>query len=88
MADKVVHLERQLKALANRRRLAIVRLLLLRKSATVSEIAAHIKLSMPAASRHLGQLARADLVESEQVNTMVNYSLSKDAGLIAALHLN
>ncbi|MEK7601736.1 MAG: metalloregulator ArsR/SmtB family transcription factor [Patescibacteria group bacterium] len=85
MADKLVELEKVLKALANRRRLAIVRYLLSRKNASVGEIAGHLRLSMAATSRHLRQLAHSDLVSTEQVSTVVNYSLSKDTSLIAAL---
>ncbi|OGG53322.1 hypothetical protein A3C20_04830 [Candidatus Kaiserbacteria bacterium RIFCSPHIGHO2_02_FULL_55_25] len=87
MADRIVELEKTLKALANKRRLAIVRYLLVHKHASVTELASHLKLSIAATSRHLRQLANADLVDTEQVSTTVNYSLSKDSGLIAALRL-
>jgi len=33
----------------------------------------------------LRQLANADLVSTEQVSTVVNYSLSKEAPLVAAM---
>ena len=85
MADKLVELEKVFKALANKRRLAIVKYLLSHKSASVGEIAEFLKLSIAATSRHLRQLANADLVSTEQVSTVVNYSLSKEAPLVAAM---
>jgi len=76
--DRLIEAERILKALANRRRLAIVRFLHGRDSASVGDISAHIRLSFAATSRHLRVLAAANLVENEQVNTTVNYFLPKD----------
>ena len=84
MAERLVELEKSLKALANRRRLAVVKYLTSHKYASVGEIAWHLKLSVAATSRHLRQLANADIVATEQVGTIVNYSLSKDSGLISA----
>jgi len=76
--NRIIDSERVLKALANRRRLAIVQFLHAKGPASVGGIAEHIRLSFAATSRHLRALAGADLVESEQVNTTVNYSLPKD----------
>ena len=82
-------LERPLKALANRRRLAIVRLLKQRHKVSVGNIAHDIKLSFTATSKHLGVLAAADIVEREQVNLNMFYSISptvpKPARLIISL---
>ena len=67
--------ERILKALANRRRLLILKLLTKKDAAPVTSIAEDIRRSVAATSRHLRLLAGADLVESEQQGTIVNYSL-------------
>jgi DNA-binding transcriptional ArsR family regulator len=69
-------LEKQLKALANRRRLAILRHLKIRREATVSEIADAIHLSLKATSKHLGMLSALDIVEREQRSLQVFYRLS------------
>lgn len=58
--------EKVLKALANKRRLAILRYLKKEKEATVSEIAAAIKLSFKATSKHLQILSSAEIVEKDQ----------------------
>lgn len=88
MSNKLVELERTLKALANKRRLTIVRFLLSKKAASVGDIAEHLKLSIAATSRHLRQMANASLVGTEQVHTTVNYSLVRNNELIAILKLN
>ncbi len=69
-------LERTLKALANRRRLAIVRSLKEAGELSVSEIAERIHLSLKATSKHLGVLTAADIVEREQRSLRMIYSLS------------
>lgn len=69
-------LERILKALANKRRLAIVRFLRKEKEATVGDIAETIKLSFKATSKHLGILASADIVDKEQRSLQMWYRLS------------
>ena len=69
-------IERQLKALANRRRLAIIKFLKKSGKASVSNIAKEIKLSFKSTSRHLAVLSAADLVEREQVNLNVFYFLA------------
>ena len=68
--------ERILKALANRRRLAIIQFLKKEKEATVGDIAEHIHLSFKATSKHLGVLAAVDIVEKEQRSLQMWYSLS------------
>lgn len=70
-------LERQLKALANRRRLAIIKHLKKRSSASVGDIAKEIKLSFKSTSRHLAVLSAADIVEKEQVNLYMFYRLNR-----------
>jgi DNA-binding transcriptional ArsR family regulator len=69
-------IEKILKALANRRRLAIVRFLRKEKEATVGEIAEVIRLSFKATSKHLGVLASADIVDKEQRSLQMWYRLS------------
>jgi DNA-binding transcriptional ArsR family regulator len=69
--------EKQLKALANRRRLAIVKYLNKAPKASVGEIAKEIRLSFKATSKHLGILRTSDIVEYEQVNLQMLYSLSR-----------
>lgn len=71
-------LERILKALANRRRLAILKYLKDHKEASVGEIASAIKLSFKATSKHLAILAAVDLVEREQRSLQMFYRLSKN----------
>jgi len=71
----IKHLERILKALANRRRLAILQFLKKEKEANVSDIAEAINLSFRATSKHLGILAAADLVEREQRGLQMWYKI-------------
>lgn len=66
-------LERVLKALANRRRLAILRFLKKSGESNVTEIAEEIKLSVKSTSRHLSVLFAADLVERDQRSLEVYY---------------
>ncbi len=69
-------LERCLKALANKRRLAIIKLLKAQKEATVGEIASAIKLSFKSTSRHLAVLKAADIVDAEQRSISNYYRLA------------
>ena len=68
-------LEKSLKALANKRRLAIIKCLKSQKEASVGKIAEEIKLSFKATSKHLSILSNADVVEKEQKSLYVVYSL-------------
>lgn len=70
------HHEKILKALANRRRLEIVKYIKEKKEANVGDIAEHIKLSFKSTSRHLAILSGADLLEKEQRSLSVFYSLA------------
>jgi DNA-binding transcriptional ArsR family regulator len=74
--------EKILKALANRRRLAILKLLNKTTKASVGEIAREIKLSFKATSKHLGILRNADILEREQVNLQMYYSLIRPTSSI------
>lgn len=86
---KEKELERTLKALANKRRLAILSYIKKQKEASVGEIADNVKLSLKAASKHLGILAAASIVDREQVVFQgiyrINDTLSEPARLILAL---
>lgn len=68
--------EKILKALANKRRLAIVQFLKNNPQGSVGEIAEAIKLSFKATSKHLAILSAADIVDPEKRSLQVYYSLS------------
>jgi len=70
-------IEKTLKALANRRRLAILKYLDKKSKASVGEIAKEIKLSFKATSKHLGILRNADILDREQVNLQMFYYLGR-----------
>lgn len=74
-------LERVFKGLANRRRLAIIKLLHREKELPVAEIARRIKLSFTATSKHLGLLQRLDILDRRQQSLSVFYSLSSEPPL-------
>jgi DNA-binding transcriptional ArsR family regulator len=69
-------LERELKALANKRRLAIIKFLRQNKEATVGDIAEAIKLSFKSTSKHLAVLKAVDIVEYEQRSLSYYYKLA------------
>lgn len=71
----MTNLERELKALANKRRLAIVNFLDNKTEASVGDTADHIRLSFKATSKHLLILAAADIVDKEQKSKTVFYRL-------------
>lgn len=73
---EIKNLEKILKALANRRRLAILRYLKREKEATVGDIADKINLSFKSTSRHLSVLSAADILEKEQRSLKVFYKLA------------
>ena len=76
MASTERELEKQLKALANRRRLAILKYLKNNKEVAVGEIAHKINLSFKSTSKHLALLAALDIVEREQRSLQMFYSLT------------
>ena len=78
MAVGEKNLEKTLKALANQRRIAIVRFVRQKKEASVGDIAEAIKLSFKATSRHLGRLLAADILDKEQRSLQVFYRISND----------
>lgn len=68
--------EKILKALANRRRLQIIKYIKDKKLATVTSIAEHIKLSFKSTSKHLAVLFGAGIVDKEQKNLSMLYSVA------------
>ena len=76
MAIQERELEKQLKALANRRRLAILKHLKRNSEATVADIAKAITLSFKATSKHLRMLTAIDILEREQRNVQMFYRLA------------
>ena len=83
----MVKLERQLKAVANRRRLAILAFLKKNKFASVGEIADAIKLSFKATSKHLLILANMEILEKDQENLQMFYRVSKSQASSVVRHL-
>lgn len=69
-------LEKVLKALANQRRLKIVKFLIVRKEASVGTIAAELKLSFKATSKHLAILVATNILDKEQRSTTMIYYIS------------
>ncbi|MDE2078986.1 MAG: winged helix-turn-helix transcriptional regulator [Patescibacteria group bacterium] len=78
MKNKDAELERVLKALANRRRIAIVRYLKTRKEAVVGDVASEIKLSFKSTSHHLAILSAAGILEKEQRSLNMYYCIAAD----------
>lgn len=76
-------LERILKSLANKRRLAILKYLKKNREASVGEIAGAIHLSLKATSKHLGVLAATDIVVRDQRSMQMFYSISKELHVCA-----
>ena len=75
---KEKELERIFKALANRRRLAIIFFIRKKKQANVGEIAEAIKLSFKSTSRHLSILVSSGILDREQNSLYSIYSFSTD----------
>ncbi|MEK9179998.1 MAG: metalloregulator ArsR/SmtB family transcription factor [Patescibacteria group bacterium] len=69
-------LEKIFKGLANRRRLAILRLLKSKKELSVADIAREIKLSFTSTSKHLRILNQLDILDRRQENLTVYYRLA------------
>jgi len=69
-------LEKTLKALANRRRLSILKYLKENREAPVGEVAREIGASFKATSKHLAVLYAADLVERDQRSLQMYYWLA------------
>ena len=79
---KEKELEKQLKALANARRLKILKYLDKVNKASVGDIAREIKLSFKSTSRHLAVLRAAEMVLADQQSLMIFYSLANPKLLV------
>ena len=78
MKERERELERPLKAVANRRRLAILKYLKRRRDVPVGEIADAIEASFKATSKHLAILFAMEIVERKQVGFESHYRLADD----------
>ncbi len=77
MKKDTKEVERQLKALANKRRLLIVKFLSSQARASVGSIAEEIRLSFKSTSRHLSVLYSAGILDREQTSTTVLYRFAQ-----------
>jgi len=77
-------LDKVLKALANKRRVAILKYLKRVGQASVGEIADVIKLSFKATSKHLILLSNTDILDKEQESLTMYYFLPKTSHPIVA----
>ena len=75
--------EKILKALANRRRLQIIKYLKDKKLATVTDISEHLKLSFKSTSKHLAVLFGVGILEKEQKSLSMFYSISDSLSILA-----
>lgn len=75
--------EKILKALANKRRVAIVNFLKKKRVASVGNISEEIKLSFNATSKHLKVLFASDIIDKDQVGLMMFYKISKNIPKLA-----
>lgn len=82
MSSNEYQFVRRLKALANRRRLSILKYLKRGKEASVGDIADAIHLSLKATSKHLGILAAADAVSRDQRSLNMFYRLHRDSDIV------
>lgn len=76
MAVDLIKFEKQLKAVANKRRLAILGFLKEKDSMCVGDIASRLGLSFRSTSRHLGILYARNLIDKEQNSLTVYYILA------------
>ena len=76
------NLEKIFKALANRRRLSIIKLLAKNKELPVAEIAERINLSFTSTSKHLRILHQLDILDRRQESLVVYYRLANPPPLV------
>jgi len=81
-------LTRDLRALANKRRLTILKYLKRTGEASVSDIASEIKLSFKSTSRHLSVLTGAYILEKEQTGLTVMHNIASRKHPIVAKTLS
>jgi DNA-binding transcriptional ArsR family regulator len=72
------NLQKIFRVLGNRRRLAMVELLLKRREASLSTVASTIELSLTAACRHLNALANMDILDKRQEGLIVYYRIAEN----------
>lgn len=72
-------LEKIYKALANKRRLTIIKFLKKQGESSVGQIAEHLRLSFKSTSGHLAILRSADILEKEQRGLVAFYSINREA---------
>jgi len=72
------NLAKNLKALANQRRLDILAYLKKNREAPVGEIAHEIGLSFKATSKHLGVLSAVDIVSKDQRSLQMYYRIANN----------
>jgi len=70
-------LERKLKALANKRRLAILKYLRKADQASVGDVASQIRLSFRSTSKHLAVLFSTGILDKDQISLTVYYRLAR-----------
>lgn len=78
MATASKELERIFKALANKRRIEIIRHIRVRRESTVGDIAEEINLSFKGVSKHMRILYSVGIVEREQSGSQALYKLSEN----------
>lgn len=83
----LTRVEQILKAVANKKRLEIMRILMTKKELSVEDIANAIHLSYRSTSKHLTQLLRAGIIERTQKSRYAYFSLSKQEHPIVTLLL-
>ncbi len=76
---KEKQLEKIFKGLANRRRIIVILYLKKKREASVSDIAAELKLSIKSTSKHLSVLSAAGFLERDQRSSQVFYSIASEA---------
>lgn len=84
----IKELEKLFKSLGNKRRLRIIKLLFKNEELTVSDIAAALKLSIKATSKHLLHLLNTDLLEKEQRSKNVYYKISSFENSLIKMVIN
>jgi len=83
VGQKDKELEKVLKALANRRRLAILRFIEKEKQVSVGRMAEELKLSFKSTSKHLAVLVAAGVLDKEQRSSQMFFYLSPTAHRLA-----
>mgnify|MGYP001078324454 CR=1 FL=1 len=76
MTNKLMDMEKVLKALAYHKRLDILGLLFKKKEAHVCEIADMLELPLVTVSRNLSTLTRANLIRARQKGSFLYYSIN------------